>query len=49
MGGKIPDDQTAWTCHSCDLIISKPLPKNATQKQLKLHAAEWYRLIELSH
>ena len=49
MGGKIPDDQTSWLCMSCDSELSQPLPRNATQKQLKAHAAEWYRLIELSH
>ena len=49
MGGKLPDDQTAWLCMDCDSKLSQPLPKAASQKQLREHAREWRRLIKLSH
>ncbi len=49
MGGKLPDSETAWLCMSCDAKLSQPLLKDATQKQLREHAADWDRLIELSH
>ena len=49
MGGKIPDDQTAWLCFDCDLIMSKSLPNQAPQSKFKAHAKEWKRLIDLSH
>ena len=49
MGNKIPDSKTGWLCDRCDRIMSKPLDKNASQKQLQAHADEWNRLIKLSH
>lgn len=49
MGGKIPDDKTAWLCFDCDLIVSKSLPEHAPQSKFKAHAKEWKRLILLSH
>lgn len=49
VGGKIPDDQTAWICFSCDSELSQPLPKDSSQEELENHADEWRRLIKLSH
>jgi hypothetical protein len=48
-GGRIPHSKTAWISDFADKILSKPLPKDATQEELEEHAAEWDRLIELSH
>lgn len=49
MGGKIPDDQTAWLCHDCDHDLSKPMWKNASPEELELHAGAWRGVIESSH
>lgn len=49
MGSRIPDHLTAWLSVEADAELSQPLPNNATQKRLKEHAAEWRRLIDLSH
>lgn len=49
MAAKIPDHLTAWLSAKADLALSQPLDKNATQQELEKHAAEWNRLIKLSH
>lgn len=49
MGGKIPDDQTAWLSKYADDILSQPLPKDASQEELEKHAEEWRKVIRLSH
>jgi len=49
MGAKIPNNKTAWLSDKMDQVLSKPLPKNATQFQLKEHAKIWNKLIKLSH
>ena len=48
MGGKIEKEKVAWLCMECDQIMSQPL-NNPTQSQLKKHADEWEKLINLSH
>lgn len=49
MGGRIDHKYTAWLSFEADQILSQPLPKNATEEELKQHADEWNNLIELSH
>jgi hypothetical protein len=49
MGGRIPKEKTAWLSDYADKIFSKALPPDATQAELEAHAAEWERLIDLSH
>lgn len=48
-GGRIPHDQTAWLCMDCDLELSQPLPKDATQAEFEEHARNWRELINKSH
>jgi hypothetical protein len=45
VGSKLPDTLTAYLCMECDVIMSKPLPKDATEQELKDHALEWFILI----
>jgi len=49
MGGKLPDDQTSWLCLDCDMELSQPLPKDASQKDLEYHKKQWQKVIKLSH
>lgn len=49
MGGKIPDDQTAWLCFNCDNILSKPIYKDSAQVEFEKHATIWREIIRLSH
>ena len=49
MGGKIPDDQSAFLCMDCDSYLSKPMWKSASPEELELHAEAWRGVINLSH
>lgn len=49
MGGRIPVEKTAWLSAEADAELSQPLPNDATQEEFEAHAAEWKRLIDLSH
>jgi len=49
MGGKINDNLTAFLCMECDCELSAPLPKDASQEAINLHALEWAILIIKTH
>ncbi len=49
VGSKISDRLTGWICQKCDDILSKPLPKNASEEELKDHAIDWFKVIIKSH
>lgn len=49
MGSRIDHKHIAWLSFEADIKMSHALPKNSTQKQLKAHADQWEKLIDLSH
>lgn len=48
MGSKILDDQTGWLCVECDIKLSKPLQKDASEEELQFHKRQWETAIELT-
>lgn len=49
MGSRLPHSETAWLSSEVDAVLSQPLHLDASQEELEAHAAEWRRLIKLSH